>query len=173
MKPMHTILKRFCFLILLLSLPGFLLSCSSTKTAANPDLVWTVGITKYEIKNKLQGVKTVQQYSGSYDEVIQQAPASGNVYLIMELAITKQGQAATSFDWSKLSLQDEAGNNYQRDNNDTYLESYKYKPRMTGLEIRFGTNKGWVCFEIPEKASNGKLTLKYSGDGSAQEISVK
>ena len=44
---------------------------------------------------------------------------------------------------------------------------------MTGLAITLGVNQGWVCYEIPAQAANGKLTLAYSGDGSQQEIVVK
>jgi hypothetical protein len=34
-------------------------------------------------------------------------------------------------------------------------------------------NEGWLCFEIPTQAANGKLTLAYTADGSQQEIVLK
>ena len=91
----------------------------------------------------------------------------------MELTISKQGVQAVPFDWTKLLIQDSAGNTYHRIANDTFLEQYKYKPRMTGLEIKLGQNTGWVCYEVPAQAASGKLSLVYNADGSQQEIVVK
>jgi hypothetical protein len=157
--------------ILLLSV--FLFGCSPARPTPNPNLVWAVELSKFEVKNKLESVETVAQYNGSYDQLHQQSPTAGNVYLIMDLTVTKQGSATTPFDWSKLAVQDSAGNSYQRISNDTFLELYKYTPRMTGLEIKFGVNEGWLCYEIPAQAANGKLTLNYSAEGSQQEIVLK
>jgi hypothetical protein len=91
----------------------------------------------------------------------------------MKLTVSKQGTDPTPFDWSKLTVQDDAGNTYQRNSNDTFLELFKYKPRMTGLEIKFGVNEGWLCYEIPTQAANGKLTLIYNAEKSQQEIVLK
>jgi hypothetical protein len=170
MKSSSAKMLRYLF-PLLLSI--FLFSCAPAKQAANPNLTWTVSVLKYEVKNKLEGVETVTQYNGSYDEFHQQAPADGNVYLIMNLTINKSGAGTNAFDWSKLTVKDEAGKTYQRTSNDTFLEQFKYKPRMTGLEIKIGSHTGWACFEIPAQAANGKLTLTYTADGSQQEVTVK
>ena len=92
----------------------------------------------------------------------------------MKLAVSKQKIASTSpFDWSKLMVQDASGKTYPRVGNDSFLELYKYTPRMTGLELKFGENEGWVCYEIPAQAAQGTLTLVYSGEGSQQTLVVK
>ena len=44
---------------------------------------------------------------------------------------------------------------------------------MTGLELILGENEGWICYEIPAQAANGKLTLTYNAEGSQQEIIIK
>jgi hypothetical protein len=105
--------------------------------------------------------------------VHQKYPTNGNVFLIMKLAVSKQGVEITPFDWSKLTVQDSAGKTYQRDSNDTFLEQFNYTPRMTGLELKLGDYEGWICYEIPAQAADGKLTLTYTGEGSQQEIIVK
>jgi hypothetical protein len=159
--------------LLILILSTLLFGCSPAKPTANPNLIWAVGLTKFEVKNKLESIETVKQYNGTVDELHQQSPAEGNVYLIMKLTVSKQGSDPAPFDWNKLIVQDTAGNTYQRNSNDTFLEQYKYTPRMTGLEINLGEYEGWVCYEIPAQAADGQLTLIYNAAGSQQEIVVK
>jgi hypothetical protein len=170
---MRSSLSKLARYLLILTLTLLVFGCPPTKPTTNPDLIWTVSLSEFEIKDKLESIETVVQYNGSYDEVHQQYPAEGNVFLIMELTISKQGADTTPFDWSQLTIQDAAGNVYPRSSDDTFLEQHKYTPRLTGLEIKFGENEGWVCYEIPAQAADGALTLIYSGEGSQQEIVVK
>ena len=168
----HSLVKLASFL-LVLPITMLLFGCSPAKPASNPNLSWKVDLVKFDVKDKLESIETVRQYVGSTEEVHQQYPAEGNVYLIMELTVSKQGTDPTPFDWSKLTVQDNSGNIYQRVSNDTFLEQFKYTPRMTGLELKFGVNEGWLCYEIPAQAANDKLTLTYNSEGSQQEIVVK
>jgi hypothetical protein len=172
-KPMRRFpVKLVCF-FLIFPLSMLLFGCSPAKPTANPDLVWSVSLSKFEVKDKLESVETVAQYVGSTQQLHQQYPAKGNVYLIMKVTVSKQGTATAPFDWSKLTVQDNAGTAYPRNSNDTFLEQYNYTPRMTGLVLQLGENEGWICYEIPAQAANGMLTLTYSGAGSQQEIVVK
>jgi hypothetical protein len=168
----HSLGKWTCF-FLILPLSTLLFGCSPAKPTSNPNLIWEIDLSKFAVKSKLESIETVQQYVGSYEEVHQQSPAAGNVYLIMKLTISKQGSETTPFDWNKLIVQDIAGNTYQRMSNDTFLEQFKYTPRMTGLEIKFGVNSGWLCYEIPAQAAKSRLSLEYNAEGSQQEIVVK
>lgn len=165
--------KISALFLLVVPLLAMLVGCSTGKTTTNPNLVWVISLQKYEVKDKLESVQTVQQYVGTTQQYHQQTPAPGNVYLLMEISVNKQGTDATTFDWSNLSIQDSTGNTYQRSDNDSFLEIYNYTPRMTGLAITFGDNQGWVCFEIPQSAANGTLTLVYNGSGSQQQVTVK
>jgi hypothetical protein len=168
----HSLMKLACFLLILF-LSLMMYGCSPVKPSTNPNLIWKVDLLKYEVKNKLESIEIVAQYIGSTEEVHLQSPAEGNVYLIMKVTISKQGVETTPFDWKKLSVLDNAGNTYQRISNDTFLEQFKYTPRMTGLEIKFGVNEGWMCYEIPAQVANDKLTLIYNAEGSQQEIVIK
>ena len=165
----HSHLK-LASLLLILFLSMTLFGCSPAKPTANPNLIWYVDPSKFEVKEKLETIETVQQYVGTTQELHQQYPSEGNVFLIMKLTISKQGADATPFEWSKLTVMDGAGNAYPRISNDTFLVQFNYTPRMTGLEIKFGLNEGWVCYEIPAQAATGTLTLVYAGEGSQQEI---
>jgi hypothetical protein len=168
----RSLVKLACYL-LVLNLSMMLFGCSPARPTTNPDLIWQVNLSKFEVKNKLESIETVSQYIGSTEEVHQKSPAEGNVYLIMKVIISKQGTESIPFDWSKLTVRDNAGNVYQRNSNDTFLEQFKYTPRMTGLELKLGVNEGWMCYEIPAQAANGKLILTYNAEGSQQEIVVK
>jgi hypothetical protein len=170
---MQRSLVKLACILLVLALSMMLFGCSPAKSTDNPNLNWKVDLLKFEVKNKLESIETVRQYSGSTEEVHLQYPAEGYVYLIMNVTVSKQGADTTPFDWSKLTVQDNAGNTYSRNSNDTFLEQFKYTPRMTGLEIKFGVNEGWLCYEIPEQAVNDKVTLTYNAEGSQQEIVVK
>lgn len=163
-------LARF---FILLPLSMMLFACSSAKSTSNSNLVWQVNLVKFEVKDKLESIETVQSYVGSTQQLHQQVPAKGNVYVLINLSISKQGTNPDTFDWSKLTIQDNAGNSYHRSSDDTFLELYKYSPRMTSLEITSSVNKGWIGYEIPAQVANDKLTLTYSAQGSQQEITMK
>lgn len=169
---MHSKSIRIAHTFIMIFLVTLLFGCSSAKQTTNPNLTWSVGISKSEIKDKLEGVVTVAQYESSSDEYHQQLPDEGNVYVLLNLTINKQGAGTIGFDWEHLTLQDASGIAYQRLSNDSFLETYKYTPRMTGLALQIGKHEGWVCFEIPKQAAEGKLTLVYTGEGSQQEISI-
>ena len=167
-SPAHWV--RF-FLLLVLS--AALFGCAPATPTANPNLTWAVSLSKYDVKSKLEAVVTVKQYTGSTDELHHQYPNDGDVFVILNLTINKQGTAQAAFDWSQLTVQDSSGKSYPRVANDSYLETYSYTPRLTGLPLQVGSHQGWVCYELPEQAANGALTLVYSGEGSQQEITVK
>jgi hypothetical protein len=163
-------LRRF---LLLLSLFIVLFGCSPVKPTATPSLIWKIELLNYEVKDKLEGIEVVHQYVGSTEVVHQQYPDEGNVYLIMKVTINKQSVDTAPFVWDQLTVQDSSGNTYKRLSNDTFLEQFNYKPRITGLELIVGENEGWMCYEIPAQAANGKLTLIYIGEGSWQESQIK
>jgi len=166
--------RLICFFLILLT-SGLLAACGTPATpTADPNLVWQVNLSKYEVKDKLDIVVTVKEYMGTTQETHQQAPTTaGDVFLIMDVTVDKQGTQITPFEWNQLTVQDASGKSYLRLANDSFLETFNYAPRMTGLELKLGDNAGWVCYEIPAGAANGKLSLVYSGTGSQQEITIK
>lgn len=159
------------FFCLALTLSG----CQAPKTTPTLSLTWQIEVSKLEIKDNLNNVESVTQYDGSKIDVVHsQSPEAGNVYLIMDVTISKtNNQSATPFNWQWLVVEDASGNSYHRLENDTFLEIYRYKPRITGLELRFGQNIGWMCYEIPASVATGKLTLAYTAEESQQEIVVQ
>lgn len=168
MRSLHSIMTKFMvasFLLLVLS------NCSPTQTTPTPDVIWKIDVAKYEVKDSLSSVESVTQYNGNVTkENHQQSPDNGDVYLIMDVTVSKTGDQSAPFDWKYLAIEDASGNTYPRLDNDTFLEQYQYTPRITGLELRLGESSGWMCYEIPASAAKGKLTLTYTGEGSQQQI---
>ena len=157
--------------LLILCLLITLYSCSPAKVTKNPNLIWTITVSKSELKESLDSVEAVTQYNGSVIKVPHhQVPASGDVYVIINVTVSKTGNQSTTFDWQWLVVKDASGNTYNRQDNDTFLVQYQYSPRITGLELRLGEYSGWMCYEIPAAAASGKLTLAYTAEGSQQEI---
>jgi hypothetical protein len=146
--------------------------CQTSTTTPKSTLDWQIKVSKFEIRDSLNSVESVTQYNGSKIDVVHtQTPDTGNVFLIMDITISKvDNQSTAPFDWQWLVVNDASGNSYHRSKNDTFLEQYQYTPRSTGLELRFGENTGWMCFEVPASIATGKLTLAYTAEGSQQEI---
>jgi hypothetical protein len=160
-------------LLIFLCLTLFLTACQSATATPAPKVNWQIKVAKTSVKDTLHSIETVTQYNGSELKVDHtQSPASGNVYVIIDATVSKVGNQTDPFDWKNLTLQDAAGNNYARMDNDSFLEVYKYSPRITGLLLRVGENSGWMAFEVPAQAASGKLYLVYSGAGSKQKIEL-
>ncbi len=148
-----------------------LFGCSPTRVTTNPNLIWTVNVNRTDLKKNLSSVQAITQYDGSEINVSHaQSPASGDVYLILNVTISKTGSQSSLFDWQFLMVKDASGNTYPRLSNDTFLLLYQYSPRITGLKIQLGDYTGWMAYEIPASAAKGELTLSYTAAGSQQEI---
>ena len=133
-------------------------ACQNSQNSFELDVTWRIKAEKFEIKDRVYTVEAVVQYDGStIDEVHEQNPSTGYVYLILNATISKiNPQSTVSFDWKKISIEDASGSLYPRMENDTFIEQYQYTPRITGLELRFGEYQGWMCFEIPAPTAEGK-----------------
>ena len=83
-------LKKVVLLAILL--PGILLTgCSPQNTTGPSGLIWTLTVSKVEVKANLNSVEKVTQYNGSESDVPhQQTPDAGNVYLIINLGVQKE-----------------------------------------------------------------------------------
>ena len=163
--------KNFLFLILLFLCLYGCQAPNATPVAASAQ-PWQVQVAKFDIKNSLNSVESVTQYNGSKINVTHnQKPDPGTVYLIIDVTISKTDVSSTApFDWQQLVVQDASGNAYHRLANDTFLEQYQYTPRITGLEIRFGQNSGWMAYQIPASALAGKISLAYIAPGNQLEL---
>jgi hypothetical protein len=150
-----------------------LAACQPAATAdeGSPS-AWQVSVSNFEVHESFRTVETVTQYDGSTLEVEHvQSPPSGTVYAILQVSVRKvDNQSTAPFVWTDLVIEDSSGGAFPRIENDTFLSQYQYSPRLTGLELRFGENTGWICFQVPAGSVGGPLTLVYTAEGIRQEI---
>jgi hypothetical protein len=119
-------------------------------------------------------IEIITLYNGEKSEVIHEnVPSQGNVYLILNLSVEKIGSDTGSFESMNMAVMEAKGNSYQRLENDSFIEQHDFLPRMTGLPIRFGEGEGWVCFELPQTAVDGKLYLVYTSNEGQQKYEIK
>jgi hypothetical protein len=174
-KPSFPLDIRLLLISLVLSLAGCQTARTATAVQPGSSLAWQIQVSRFEIKDSLNTVESVTQYNGSKIDVEhKQTPQAGFVYLIMNVTVSKtSNQSAIPFDWQWLTVKDASGNPYHRLENDTFIEQFQFSPRITGLQLRLGEYRGWLCYEIPASAAMGKLTLAYTAEGSQQEISLQ
>lgn len=131
---------------------------------------WSVEVTKSEAVKDLSGSEAAQQYNGDVTQIqFVEKPADGDMFLLVELTVTKQVAGASTFAWKNLSVKDGSGNSYTRMENDTFLQNYNF-PRLKSTNLTLGTNKGFICFEIPAEAVKGDLSLVYTSAEMSLEI---
>jgi hypothetical protein len=161
-------------LLLLFLLFLFLAGCQSSSVTPSPvsSQPWQIQVVKFELKPSLNSVETVSQYNGTKINVTHtQNPDAGFLFLILNVTIRKtDNNSIAPFEWQSLVIKDASGNFYPRLVNDTFLEQYQFIPRMTGLELRFGENTGWMAFEIPASVATGRLSLAYTVPGNQLQL---
>lgn len=79
--------------------------------------------------------------------------SEGNTFYAVKLAIEKSG-GTELLEWAKMILSDSEGNQYQRID-DAFIADLGLK-HMSGSDLNFGSNEGWIVYEIP-RGSGGNL----------------
>ena len=151
-------------LLVLLLLVLFVSACAANdaRTVAESDM-WRVELHSAETAESLTATMAAVQYGGGILETTSEVmPESGYVFLLLELTIEKTGTGRASFSWSDAHIVDKEGNKYYRNPNDTFLANLNI-PRIRGTDIVFGTEYGYVCFEILKNADGLKLVAHEGG----------
>ena len=131
--------------------------------------IWDVNILAAEASDQLETTVPVTQYDGSVDQVqYSNTPADGQIYILLNLDISKTGKGTGSFSWDNVFLQDQKENRYNRIN-DSFLSDHGYD-RMAGTDIKIGSKNGWICFEIPAESAKDTLTLLFRDEEGEIQI---
>lgn len=117
---------------------------------------WQFVVEKLEKNKSLENVSVDLGYTGVETNDYVKEASDGNVYYLIKMQINKDG-STEAIDWASLKLTDSDGNEYTRID-DEFLTNLGMT-RMSGTKLNFGSNKGWIAFEIKEDASG--LTLSY------------
>ena len=113
-------------------------------------------VEKLEKNKSLENVSVDLGYTGVETNDYVKEASDGNVYYLIKMQINKDGSTEV-IDWASLKLTDSDGNEYTRID-DEFLTNLGMT-RMSGTKLNFGSNEGWIAFEIKEDASG--LTLSY------------
>jgi len=164
-------IKQIHFILLLLVI--LLSGCNKSITANEQTFNWNIQVVQAEIRTELRTIEVVTLYTGEKNEVEHvNVPTEGKVFLLMNLELSKNGNISESFEWKDVAVSDKESTLYQRMENDSFIEQHNYSPRLTGLSLRFGEYKGWVCFEVPESAADGTLYLVRTTNDGQQRIKI-
>lgn len=117
---------------------------------------WQFVVEKLEKNKSLENVSVDLGYTGVETNDYVKEASDGNVYYLIKMQINKDG-STEAIDWASLKLTDSNGNEYTRID-DEFLTNLGMT-RMAGTKLNFGSNEGWIAFEIKEDASG--LTLSY------------
>ncbi len=117
---------------------------------------WEVIIENTMRDDSLENVNVVLGYTDATTSEFRQEASEGYEYFLIKLAITK-ADSMEKISWDNMTLLDENGNTYKRIE-DTFIDELGMI-RMPGTDLNFGTNEGWIAFEVKEESKG--LTLKY------------
>lgn len=118
---------------------------------------WKITVENVKKNTSLENVSVELGYTGVETSDFKKDAEEGKMFCMIKMLIEKDGSKET-IEWNKLKLKDENGNEYTR-MEDEFLTELGMT-RMTGNTLNFGSNEGWIAFEIDENAEN--LELNYS-----------
>jgi hypothetical protein len=117
---------------------------------------WNIIIKDVMVEDSLENFDVVLGYTDATTNKFVKEATSGHVYVLLKMNISKHDSKET-LSWDKFTLTDNHGNEYKR-MDDTFIKDLGLV-RMSGIDLNFGANEGWIAFEVKEDAEN--LTLKY------------
>jgi hypothetical protein len=132
---------------------------------------WNLALLSHETADDLRATQAAVLYDGEKVDVsFTRKPGTGNTFLLLEIRVEKTRAGAPAFRWADVRVEDAAGNAWSRLDNDTFLTNFNF-PRVPSTDLTFGTNEGFVCFEIPESAAAGPLALVHeTGTGRTRIV---
>lgn len=118
---------------------------------------WHIAVEQTMTDKSLENVSVALGYTGVETTDYVKEASDGNVFYLVKLLIEKE-KSTEVIDWETFTLTDGEGNVYQR-LDDEFLVDLGMM-RMPGTKLNFGSNEGWIAYEIKEDASD--LQLNYS-----------
>ena len=122
---------------------------------------WNITVEDVEINASLENVSVDLGYSGVETSDYKKEADTGKTFCLIKLKIEKDG-SKESLDWAKLKLTDSEGNEYTRTDDEFITELGMI--RMAGTTLNFGSNEGWIAFEINENADGLELSYPFEAE---------
>lgn len=122
---------------------------------------WNFTVEDVQKSTSLENVSVELGYTGVETSNFKKEASDGKTFCLVKMKIEKDG-SKESIDWSNMKVTDGEGNEYTR-MEDEFLSEIGMA-RMPGNTINFGTNEGWIVFEINKDAEDLKLNYKFNED---------
>ena len=122
---------------------------------------WNITVEDVEINASLENVSVDLGYTGVETSDYKKEADAGKTFCLIKLKIEKDG-SKESLDWAKLKLTDSEGNEYTRTDDEFITELGMI--RMAGTTLNFGSNEGWIAFEIDENAEGLELSYPFEAE---------
>ena len=119
---------------------------------------WNITVEDVEINSSLENVSVDLGYTGVETSDYKKEADAGKTFCLIKLKIEKDGSKETR-DWANLKLTDGEGNEYTRMDDEFITELGM--TRMAGTSLNFGSNEGWIAFEINENAEGLELSYPF------------
>ena len=119
---------------------------------------WKITVEEVEIAPSLENVSVDLGYTGVETSDYKKEAETGKTFCMLKMKIEKDG-SKEKFDWQNLKLTDSEENKYIRMDDEFVAEAGM--KRMTGTALNFGSNEGWIAFEIDEKAEGLELSYPF------------
>lgn len=129
---------------------------------------WKVTYEESMLDKKLENVSTQLGYTSVESSEYHKEASEGMKFCLLKVIFEKV-DSKEEIDFTKLKLIDENGKEYSR-MDDAFLSDLGMK-RLQGTKLNFGTNEGWICYEVDESAN--KFTLEYPFEGETLSIPVE
>ena len=158
-------------IILLLSGCGLGNSSSDIKKEFDID-GFLITVKDYILEDDLSGTTDSVQYDGAIQKIeYEQKASDGKVFLLLNIKVEKQQGENKNFTWDDVYIRDSKDNKYPRHDNDTFLENYGFE-RIKSIDLNFGANEGYACFEISKDLSKKGLVFVYEYDQNELQIKI-
>ena len=122
---------------------------------------WNITVEDVEINSSLENVSVELGYTGVETSDYKKEADAGKTFCMIKLKIEKDGSKET-LDWANLKLTDSEGNEYSRIDDEFISELGM--TRMAGTTLNFGSNEGWIAFEIDENAEGLELSYPFEAE---------
>lgn len=122
---------------------------------------WNIIIEDIIIEDSLENVDVVLGYTDATTNKFVKEAASDHEFVLLKLNISKHDSKET-LKWDKFTLTDNLGNEYKRID-DAFIKDLGMV-RMSGTDLNFGTNEGWIAFEVKEDAETLTLNYKFENE---------
>lgn len=145
----------------------------STQTSSGDDTKADENGNVYEMagwKITLEDVQTEKEFANISEELgyssvdtseFAKTASDGNKFCMIKMIMEKQ-DSTDVIDWENVILTDSDANEYKR-MDDSFISDLGMM-RMAGTTLNFGTNEGWLCFEIKDTAKDCILKINFKDD---------